>query len=112
MIAPLLAWYGARLHDEWEHRYGFKIETADNPGLIVTIDPGEDLGPDRILEDRHEMRPDRFPHPEAADAPTQQLIWDFRVRDGALVGFCAPGGRGQPDHAAGGPFERQIIGTR
>lgn len=91
MIEPLLDWYNARLDGDWEHRYGFTIQTADNPGLIVTLDPGGDLGADRSVEDRYEMRMDRFPHPEADGQPIRDLVWDIRIRNGTLAGFCEPG---------------------
>lgn len=76
MIEPLLRWYDAHCDGEWEHRYGFRIETADNPGLIVTLDVAEDPG----LE------------PE-----TDRLIFslgeqmELRVRGGQMLGFAAPG---------------------
>jgi hypothetical protein len=31
-------WYAAHCDGEWEHQYGIKIETLDNPGWRVTID--------------------------------------------------------------------------
>ena len=31
-------WYRSQCDGEWEHSYGIKIETLDNPGWIVTID--------------------------------------------------------------------------
>ena len=34
----LSKWYSSMCVDEWEHFYGIKIETLDNPGWIVTID--------------------------------------------------------------------------
>ena len=33
----LSKWYSSMCVDEWEHFYGIKIETLDNPGWIVTI---------------------------------------------------------------------------
>lgn len=37
-IAWLQSWYEAQCDDTWEHRYGIKIETLDNPGWTVRID--------------------------------------------------------------------------
>lgn len=91
MIEPLLARYNAHLDGEWEHRNGFKVETADNPGLIVTLDPGGDLGPDRVIEDRYAMRVDRFAHPASDGEPIRGLVWSIRVHGGTLIGFCELG---------------------
>jgi len=31
-------WYAAQCNGEWEHRYGVKLETLDNPGWMLEID--------------------------------------------------------------------------
>jgi hypothetical protein len=31
-------WYRSQCDGDWEHSYGVKIETLDNPGWMVTID--------------------------------------------------------------------------
>jgi Immunity protein 53 len=31
-------WYQQQCDGEWEHQYGVKIETLDNPGWLVKID--------------------------------------------------------------------------
>lgn len=31
-------WYASQCNGEWEHQYGVKIDTLDNPGWQVTID--------------------------------------------------------------------------
>jgi hypothetical protein len=36
-IAALQRWYGEQCDGEWEHAYGIKIETLDNPGWQMTI---------------------------------------------------------------------------
>ena len=38
MIAFLQNWYDKHCNGEWEHTYGIKIETLDNPGWKVDID--------------------------------------------------------------------------
>jgi hypothetical protein len=38
MIEWLQKWYVERCNGAWEHEYGIKIETLDNPGWTVTID--------------------------------------------------------------------------
>jgi hypothetical protein len=34
----LQAWYLRRTNGDWEHQYGIRIETLDNPGWRVSID--------------------------------------------------------------------------
>ena len=34
----LSKWYESNCNDDWEHGYGVKIETLDNPGWVVEID--------------------------------------------------------------------------
>lgn len=31
-------WYLSQCNEDWEHSYGIKIDTVDNPGWHVTID--------------------------------------------------------------------------
>ncbi|WP_414553985.1 immunity 53 family protein [Stenotrophomonas forensis] len=37
-ITLLQRWYTKHCDEDWEHSYGIKIETLDNPGWILTID--------------------------------------------------------------------------
>lgn len=37
----LQQWYAAQCDGDWEHSYGIRIETLDNPGWSVTIDLSE-----------------------------------------------------------------------
>lgn len=34
----LMHWYQSQCNGEWEHEYGIKIGTLDNPGWEITID--------------------------------------------------------------------------
>jgi hypothetical protein len=34
----LMRWYLAECNDDWEHSYGVKIDTLDNPGWTLKID--------------------------------------------------------------------------
>ncbi|MFG2919720.1 immunity 53 family protein [Kitasatospora sp. NPDC048298] len=34
----LQAWYADQCNEDWEHEWGVKIETLDNPGWSVSID--------------------------------------------------------------------------
>ena len=38
VLEELQDWYVANCDGEWEHQYGVKIETIDNPGWLVKID--------------------------------------------------------------------------
>jgi hypothetical protein len=37
-ISDLEQWYLAQCNGDWEHQYGIKIETLDNPGWILRVD--------------------------------------------------------------------------
>ncbi|HEX4005583.1 MAG TPA: immunity 53 family protein [Acidobacteriaceae bacterium] len=39
-IIRLQKWYADQCDGDWEHQYGVKIDTLDNPGWTITIDPG------------------------------------------------------------------------
>jgi hypothetical protein len=38
VLGWLQDWYATQCNDDWEHEWGVKIETLDNPGWTVTID--------------------------------------------------------------------------
>ncbi|MBX3315924.1 MAG: immunity 53 family protein [Phycisphaeraceae bacterium] len=37
VLSRLQKWYHSHCNDEWEHAYGIKIGTLDNPGWWITI---------------------------------------------------------------------------
>lgn len=37
-IAALQTWYSDQCNGEWEHNYGLRIDTLDNPGWSLEID--------------------------------------------------------------------------
>lgn len=38
ILSRLCDWYESHCNGSWEHEYGIKIETIDNPGWTVEID--------------------------------------------------------------------------
>lgn len=37
----LINWYSSQCNGDWEHSYGLKLDTLDNPGWLLTIDLAE-----------------------------------------------------------------------
>ena len=37
-FSSLIAWYQKQCNGDWEHSYGVKLETLDNPGWFLEID--------------------------------------------------------------------------
>ncbi|MER6517583.1 immunity 53 family protein [Streptomyces sp. NPDC001553] len=37
-LKVLQQWYAAACDGDWEHSYGIRIETTDNPGWILSVD--------------------------------------------------------------------------
>ena len=88
----LQRWYLAECNDDWEHSYGVKIDTLDNPGWIVTIDLLEtswaDLVVERELTERsehdwvqHEVAGSRFVGCGGPMNLTELLELFFRIVD-------------------------------
>jgi hypothetical protein len=46
----LRAWYAMQCDGDWEHGYGVRIETLDNPGWHVSVELSETSVEDRDLE--------------------------------------------------------------
>ncbi|MET9219580.1 MULTISPECIES: immunity 53 family protein [unclassified Streptomyces] len=56
----LQSWYASQCDGDWEHGWGVKIETLDNPGWAVTIDLEEtdlatrEYSPQRVMRGEHD----------------------------------------------------------
>ena len=48
MLSWLMEWYNNQCDGDWEHYYGVKIDTIDNPGWNIEIDTTES---EKELED-------------------------------------------------------------
>ena len=40
-LAWLMNWYLSQCNEDWEHQFGVKIDTLDNPGWSLTVDQEE-----------------------------------------------------------------------
>lgn len=74
----LQSWYHAQCDGDWEHRYGVKIETLDNPGWLLKIDLAHtDLEPRAFVE---------------VKIHRSDLDWtECRLREGRFEGAGGPG---------------------
>src|SRR5664280_3839686 len=61
-LQQLQGWYESQCDGDWEHTYGLRIETLDNPGWSLTVDLE-----DTDLEAK-EFRRSREAKPEQAEA--------------------------------------------
>lgn len=50
-LEKLQLWYSAQCNGEWEHQFGLKLATLDNPGWKVVVD----LGGTQLEERRFEQ---------------------------------------------------------
>lgn len=73
----LQRWYLEQCNGDWEHSYGIRIDTLDNPGWILTIDIRETERQGLILE-RHIVR--------RSDDDWIQT----EVTDNKFIGCCGP----------------------
>ena len=44
-------WYKFNCNGDWEHQYGIKLETMDNPGWEINIDLWETILENKIFEE-------------------------------------------------------------
>lgn len=77
-LTKLQDWYISNCDGDWEHTYGFKLETLDNPGWTITVD----------LNETHQ---ENQAFTEHSINPEHETEWLFLSRDGSrLTGACGP----------------------
>jgi hypothetical protein len=59
LLTWLQEWYDRQARDGWEHRYGMRISTLDNPGWTVTIDLRQTAAEGKTFEPVNEERGER-----------------------------------------------------
>ncbi|WP_027519719.1 immunity 53 family protein [Bradyrhizobium sp. WSM1417] len=79
VLERLERWYAAQCNEDWEHTYGVKIDTLDNPGWSFKVDLTDTYLLGRSFEKVQEGQND-----DHADF----LYWE--VKDRQFVGYCPP----------------------
>src|SRR5687767_7130592 len=77
-LDALQAWYAEQCDGDWEHQYGVKIDTLDNPGWAVEID---------VIGTRLSGRA----FPEAVEERSERDWIRCSVADGRFRGHGGPG---------------------
>lgn len=74
----LMSWYRSHCDGDWEHTYGVKITTLDNPGwwLSVALE-GTSLEGRSLPPTSHNLTAD-------------DDWWDVSTRDDEFIGACSP----------------------
>lgn len=81
-LARLQQWHLQQCDEDWEHSYGIRIETLDNPGWNLEIDLADTELEDRPFEHVH--------YGMFEEAETSGYEWIFCKVEGGK--FCAAGG--------------------
>lgn len=76
-LQELEKWYRSQCNGDWEHSYGIKVDTLDNPGWSVSIDLV-----DTLLAERSFTEVQRLQH------GTEWI--HCRIRDGKWEGYGGP----------------------
>jgi hypothetical protein len=82
-FTDLIEWYERHCNDDWEHQYGVKLDTLDNPGWMLTVDLiHTDLQGRTMPELREGIG--------QTDAPASPRWIHCSVRDNQFRGACDP----------------------
>jgi hypothetical protein len=73
VIKGVEEWFMAQCDGDWEHSYGFSIESTDNPGWYVEVDLTATSWADRFFP---------FTRDERSDSDWIQ----FEIREGKFIG--------------------------
>jgi hypothetical protein len=76
-LERLQHWYKSQCDGDWEHAYGVKIDTLDNPGWIIEIDLKNTKAADCSLEKQQ------------IDRSEQDWI-HYSTEDGKFTAACGP----------------------
>ena len=74
-LTGLEAWYAAQCDGDWEHKYGIRIETLDNPGWLLEVDL-TDTSAEQIRTNRIEQ------HVSETD------WYSYQINENGFVGAC------------------------
>lgn len=76
-MSELAKWYAEQCNGDWEHTYGIRIETLDNPGWWVVVDLGETPYSDLRVKGKSD---------------TEWMGWESHQSDDGpkLHGYCGP----------------------
>lgn len=77
VLADIQRWYSAQCDGEWEHEFGLRIQTLDNPGWSIQINLA-----DTLLEDQ--------PFQEVSADDGNGMWLSCRVEDGSFRGLGDP----------------------
>ena len=77
-LTKLQDWYISNCDGDWEHSYGFKLETLDNPGWAVAVD----------LDDTHQENQAFTERRINYEHDTEWLI--VSKKGSKLEGYCGP----------------------
>jgi len=77
-LARLQSWYVAQCNGDWEHQYGIKIETTDNPGWFVEIDLENTPIAERTFD------------PIERISESDHNWYSCRVEGGHFMAYCGP----------------------
>ena len=81
----LMNWYVRECNNDWEHSYGVKIETLDNPGWTIAIDLRETFLEGRCFKSKHGQI--------AQDLDEWRDLgswWDIKADGNSFEGACGP----------------------
>ena len=74
----LMRWYTDQCDGDWEHQYGIKIDTLDNPGWLLTVDLQGTSLEGQIL------------HRTSHNLEAESDWWDCRTENNQFKGACGP----------------------
>jgi hypothetical protein len=78
VLERLQDWYLAQCDEDWEHSYGVKIDTLDNPGWLLDVD---------LKDTSLEFRPFEKVHIQRSD----EHDWvRCKIEDAKFSGACGP----------------------
>lgn len=85
-LAWLGQWYASQCDGDWEHSYGIKIDTLDNPGWWIKIDVTDTIMADQSFEAAaFGEQSEDFEHWQGAGS-----WWAAAVRNGVFEATCGP----------------------
>jgi hypothetical protein len=81
-------WYSAHCNGDWEHQYGVRLETLDNPGWTLEIDLWGTSAEDRTLDPvKIERMENDWIHYRVADKKFRAAMGPQNLAEGIEVFF-------------------------